>query len=374
MEIGAGKPQNGRGINNMAYIIYAHIIGWSVFITYELTALYVVGHYLTSFVDTASHYMLNIGIFYFNCLVVFPKTYKSKTPNQIPLIGGIVFEIVLYLCLVYLLNTTLQSYHFVISRTTDNLISFLVANGYRAIFFILLSVGYWLGTYLLKSRIEIDNLTQQQLMDKNEQLELQRKVIVSENAFLKAQINPHFLFNSLNFVYNTVHKLSANAAEAVMLLSDITRYSLRKSDVNGQMPIHEEIEQISNLIELNQLRFNGELQLKFEVGIIPPSFTIPPLLLISFVENIFKYGKLNDSETPALISIKEVEGVIQFRTKNIIQKRKGTVGYGVGLENTRLRLSNIFPDKHRLNIIETENTYTIELDIQMSHAEELYTR
>jgi len=272
MGIGVGKPQNERGIGSMVSIIYPHVIGWGIFITYELTALYIVGHYLTSFVDMVSHYMLNIGIFYFNCLVVFPKTYKSKTLNQVPLIGGIVFEIILYLCLVYLLNTELQNFHFIIARTTDNLSSFLAANGYRAVFFILLSTGYWLGTYLLKSRTEIDELVQQQLIDKNEQLELQRKIIVSENSYLKAQINPHFLFNSLNFIYNTIHKLSASAAEAVILLSDITRYSLRKSDVNGQMPIHEEIEQINNLIELNQLRFNGELQIKFDVGLITPSY------------------------------------------------------------------------------------------------------
>jgi sensor histidine kinase YesM len=365
MGIEVGKPQNGRGIYSLTSVIYAHIIGWSIFITYELTAIFIVAHHLTSIVDTSSHYLLNIGLFYFNSLVVFPKTYRSKALSQIPLIGGIVFELLLYLFLVYLLNNTLQHFHFIISRTTADLTSFLVANGYRAIFFMLLSTGYWLGTYLLKSRTEIDELIQQNLIDKNEQLELQKKIIVSENAFLKAQINPHFLFNSLNFIYNTVHKSSPKAAEAVILLSDITRYSLRKSDANGQMSIHEEIEQINNLIELNQLRFNGELQIRFEIGLITPSFTIPPLLLVSFVENIFKYGKLNDPETPAVIIIKEVDGIMQFRTKNVIQKRRGTEGYGVGLENAKLRLNNIFANRHRLDIATTDNIYTVELDIQM---------
>jgi two-component system LytT family sensor kinase len=374
MEIGVGKAQNGRGIYDLMPLIYGHLIGWAIFIIYEITTLYFLRAHIPALIDMVSHYLLNASVFYFNCLVVFPKTYRSKSLIQIPLLIGILFELALYLCLAYLLNLSLEKIHVNVASPVEDLRSFLWGTGYRAIYFVMLSAGYWFAAYLLKSRMEIDNLIQQQLIDKNEQLELQKKVIVSENAFLKAQINPHFLFNSLNFIYNTIHKLSANAAEAVMLLSDITRYSLRKSDVNGQMPIHEEIEQINNLIELNQLRFNGELHIKFDIGLITPSFTIPPLLLISFVENIFKYGKLNDSETPALISIREVDGVIQFRTKNVIQKRKGTVGYGVGLENTRLRLSNIFPDKHKLNIIETENTYTIELDIQMSHAEELYTR
>jgi two-component system LytT family sensor kinase len=373
MGIGAGKPKNGRGVYSRTKIIYAHIIVWAIFITYELSALYYIVPHFTSPLDIAIHYGLNISLFYFNSLFLFPKTYKSKSVVQVKLFVGIILELILYLTLLYSLDRGLAFLKIsVLPFKSFN--AYVVPNTYRGFFMILMSTGYWLGTYLLKSRIEIDSLIQQQLEDKNEQLELQRKIIISENAFLKAQINPHFLFNSLSFIYNTIHKLSASAAEAVILLSDVTRYSLRKSDVNGQMPIHEEIEQISNLIELNQLRFNGELQIKFEVGIIPSAFTIPPLLLISFVENIFKYGKLNNSETQALISIKEVDGVIQFRTKNIIQKRKGTVGYGVGLENTRLRLSYIFPDKHRLNIIETENTYTIELDIQMSHAEELYTR
>jgi hypothetical protein len=73
-----------------------------------------------------------------------------------------------------------------------------------------------------------------------------------------------------------------------------------------------------------------------------------------------------------LISITEVDGVLQFRKKNVIQKRKGTVGYGVGLENTRLRLNNIFPNKHMFNITETEDTYLIGLDVQIASDKKLY--
>jgi two-component system LytT family sensor kinase len=365
MGIGAGKLKNGRGLHNKAYIIYMHIIAWAVFIVYELTAVYFVAPHSIFPFDMALHYILNAAIFYFNCLVVFPKAYKPKTLLQIPLVTGILGEMLSYLVIGYVLNFSLEKLNIDVGRPVSQFGTFLVGNIYRSIFFILLSTGYWLGTYLLKSRTEIDLLVQQQLSDKNEQLELQKKIIVSENAFLKAQINPHFLFNSLNFIYNTVHKSSPKAAEAVILLSDITRYSLRKSDANGQMPIHEEVEQINNLIELNQLRFNNELQIKFEIGLITPSFSMPPLLLVSFVENIFKYGKLNDPETPAVISIKEVDGVLQFRSKNVIQKRKGTEGYGVGLENTKLRLNNIFADRHRLTIATTEHIYTVELDIQM---------
>lgn len=366
MGIGVGKPQNGRGMYNRYSLLYAHILGWSILIIYELIMLYFMGGHFANPIDMVSHYLLNASIFYFNSLVVFPKTYRRKSVFQVPLIAGILCELLLYLAVGYSLNYSLERLHIHVASSVENLGRFLFLSGYRATYFILLSTGYGLAEYLIKSRKEIDELIQQKLIDKNEQLELQKKIIVSENAFLKAQINPHFLFNSLNFVYNTIHKISKSAAEAVMLLSDITRYSLRKSDVNGQMPIHEEIEQISNLIELNQLRFNNELQIRFEMGLITPSFTIPPLLLISFVENIFKYGKLNDPETPAVISVKEADGVLQFRSKNVIQKRKGTEGYGVGLENTKLRLNNIFADRHRLDIATTENIYTVELDIQMS--------
>ncbi|OKS88666.1 sensor histidine kinase [Mucilaginibacter polytrichastri] len=372
MGIEAGKPKNGRGVYSRTRIIYAHIIVWAIFITYELSALYYIVAHFTSPLDIAIHYGLNISLFYFNALVLFPKAYKSKSILQLKLFVGIILEIIIYLTLLYSLDRFLAFLNIsVLQFKSFN--AYVVPSTYRAFFMILMSTGYWLGTYLLKSRIEIDSLIQQQLEDKNEQLELQRKIIISENAFLKAQINPHFLFNSLSFIYNTIHKLSASAAEAVILLSDITRYALRKTDASGRLPIHEEVEQISNLIELNQLRFNGELKIQFNVGLITPSFTIPPLLLVSFVENVFKYGKLDDAATPAMVSIKEVAGVLQFRTQNIIQKRKGTVGHGVGLENTQLRLNNIFPDKHRLDISTSENIYTIELDIQMSHAEELYT-
>lgn len=108
------------------------------------------------------------------------------------------------------------------------------------------------------------------------------------------------------------------------------------------------------------------------MGFISRAITIPPLLLISLVENIFKYGELGDPLNPAVISINEIDGLLQFRSENVIQKRNNVMGHGVGLENTQLRLNNIFPGKHSLTITETGNTYSVHLDIQMAHASELY--
>jgi len=147
MGIGAGKPQNGRGIYNNVTIIYAHIVGWGIFITYELTTLYFMGAHFSSPIDTVTHYLLNASAFYFNCLVVFPKLYRSKSLMQIPLLLGIMFEVILYLCIGYSLNFLLERLHVNIASPVEALRSFLFGSGYRAIFF-----------YITKHRLLVSQL------------------------------------------------------------------------------------------------------------------------------------------------------------------------------------------------------------------------
>lgn len=368
-----GKIEHARGDGNRWKIIRLHVIAWVIFITYESLAVFLIKHSLPSLGDTALHYLLNIGIFYFNVYFVFAFAEQRRKYFILLLLAGIILEVVLYFFVNYLFNLLFQFFHIPTVWVLQNFAQYVGAICFRALYIIILSTGYWFALHLYRSRVKIEELNRQQLISENNQLELQKKVIATENAFLKSQINPHFLFNALNFIYNSTYKVSHEAADAVMLLSDITRYSLQKSDSKGQQSVNDEIEQIRNIIELNQLRFDHRLQINFEAEDMPGHITIPPLLFITFVENIFKYADLNDPAHPARIEIKLADSKLHFYTENIIQKRKSIVSHGIGLENAKLRLQNAYPQKHRLETGVIGNLYVVNLEIEMAYAEELYS-
>jgi sensor histidine kinase YesM len=352
-------------------LIYSHIAGWVIFIVYEQTAVYFITHRSSPFLDNLLHYTLYALLFYCNFLV-FSLYTQSKNFFRFPLIIGIILELVVYAFLSFGINALLTKAHIATTWSAGNVVGFVAAIIWRAIYFMLMSTGYWLGIYLYHTRAYNDKLIQQQLLTDNQNLELQKQVVIAENAYLKAQINPHLLFNSLNFVYNTIYKISEKAADAVILLSEITRYSLQKLDARGEQKLSEEINQVKNVIKLNQIRFKEQLQIQLTAEDIPESFRIPPLVLITFIENIFKYGDLYDAGKPAMVHIWATKGTLHFRSVNRFTEKKKTISHGIGLTNVRLRLQSAYPDKHRLHITSKDNTYTVELDIQMAYAEELY--
>ncbi|MEN0054279.1 MAG: histidine kinase [Mucilaginibacter sp.] len=352
-------------------LIYSHIAGWLIFIVYEQTAVYFISHRSTPFLDNFLHYSLYILLFYCNYLIF--SIYAPPKFFRLPLIIGIITELIVYFVLSFSINVILAKAHIATTWSAGNISGFVAAIIWRAIYFILLSTGYWLGIYLYHTRAHNDKLIQQQLTIDNQNLELQKQVVIAENAYLKAQINPHLLFNSLNFVYNTIYKVSEKAADAVILLSEITRYSLQKLDARGEQKLNDEINQVKNVIKLNQIRFKDQLQIQLTTKDIPEYFRIPPLVLITFIENIFKYGDLYDAAKPATINMWATDGTFHFCSVNRFTEKKKTISHGIGLNNVRLRLQSAYPDKHHLHITSKDNIFTVELAIQMNYAEELYS-
>jgi LytS/YehU family sensor histidine kinase len=149
----------------------------------------------------------------------------------------------------------------------------------------------------------IDDLENTQLRNELQNQALEKALLATENAYLKSQINPHFLLNTLNFLYNSVSKLSEKIADSVMTLSDIMRYALTNADEDGKVKLESEIEHISNFIKLNQARFNQRLCIELLMEGDPEGLRIIPLVLITLAENVFKYGDLLSESYPAKINI-----------------------------------------------------------------------
>ena len=218
----------------------------------------------------------------------------------------------------------------------------------------------------IKRNREIGKLANQRLIEQNEKILLQKDLLQSRNAYLQAQVNPHLLFNTLNFMYNTSAKVSEKLAETVMNLSDMMRYALTSIDEDDKVPLEKEIEHIHNYIRLNQARFNENLNVDILVNGDPEGLRIIPLALITLVENVFQYGDLQDQQHPALIRIDIQDGNLELELKNKKRANRRTHGHGTGIRNLRERLDIYYPGLYSFDIQDEENSYALKLTLTLN--------
>lgn len=197
------------------------------------------------------------------------------------------------------------------------------------------------------------------------QLESEKSVLELEAAYMQAQINPHLLFNTLNYLNYQVKPLSDRASTAILLLSDIMHYALRDVRAGQMVRLEEELEQVKNYLELIRLRNEDKLQLKFEAIVSDEimQLKIPPLVLITCLENMLKHGDLHDGKYPALLEIHSQEGKLLVTAINPKKQLPYSVGHGIGLQNMKKRLDMAFPGNYTLTINETTTTFELNLTI-----------
>jgi hypothetical protein len=187
----------------------------------------------------------------------------------------------------------------------------------------------------------------------------------AELSFLKAQINPHFLFNTLNNIYTLAAIKDDNAADSIMKLSNIMRY-VTDDVIEDFVPLQSEIDCISDYIELQRLRIGKNTKVNFEVNGEPGRNKIAPLVMMTFIENVFKYGvsKHEPSDIDIRINIHDLN--ISFYCKNRIfgVKNSEYQRTGIGIKNTKQRLEHLYPGKHLLNISSQNNEYIVQLTLQ----------
>lgn len=193
--------------------------------------------------------------------------------------------------------------------------------------------------------------------------ERQRQALLLENqrtelAFLRSQINPHFLFNTLNNVYSLFFQQSDKALRVIERLTTMLRYGLYEKA--EKVPLERELEHLINFIELEKLRLDFEPDLQLDFPEAQPGLLIPPLLLITFVENAFKHGDLRQ---PTTVQLTAGEGQLDYRVTNSFgAKQKDGVG-GIGLDNLRKRLALLYPDRHELELTAEGTIFTAHLKI-----------
>ena len=189
----------------------------------------------------------------------------------------------------------------------------------------------------------------------------------AELAMYKAQINPHFLFNTLNTLYGLVITKSDLTESAFVKFSNILKYMYDNTSVE-KININNEIEYIRQYVELQKLRLNHHTKVIFESRTDEEHVLIPPMILITFVENAFKYGTSSSEDCTILIRIIVEDGVLLFKTRNSIMKEKKEGESSIGIENCRKRLQMLYPGLFTL-ITEKDNNkqeFLTKLTIQLS--------
>jgi two-component system, LytTR family, sensor histidine kinase AlgZ len=206
-----------------------------------------------------------------------------------------------------------------------------------------------------------------ELAEKQREMENQR--LTAELNFLKAQINPHFLFNTLNNLYYLAYTQSANTTEVISKLSQMMRYMIY--DTNHQhVPLSKEIEYMQNYISLERLRLNDQIPITLEVEGNPEGVLITPLIFITFLENAFKHGVSNNfpgAWVNVRMRLKGRECIYEVENSKIpSSKPESEEKSGIGLQNVKRRLALSYPDRYTLDIQSRPDRYTVKLKITLS--------
>ena len=221
-------------------------------------------------------------------------------------------------------------------------------------------------TFAISTSVRV---TQQLFKNEEERKEIEQEKIKSELAYLKSQINPHFLFNTLNSIYSIANKESEKTAKAIVKLSGLMRYVLYESD-NELVPLTDEISYIQDYIELQKLRIFKNVKVSLQLDGNFKNCFVEPLLLIPIVENAFKHGVDSTTNSEINIVMKTEGQEFSLRVENTIVESGSSEKSGIGLINLKKRLEMLYANNHILMIDKNDNTYSVKLMLKLKSVDE----
>ena len=322
-----------------------HIAAWLVYVLILFLGINQPDHIFWT--NTISTLVPIIILFYFNLFFLFPKFLQTK--KIVLLILLLVALNLITICLRHLMVTILQ--HSSMEGFIQNIFSPVAFwNQFRVnLLFIGISFAYW---YAVKNY----------RAEKKQEL-LQREILDARLQSLQYQINPHFLYNTLSWIYTKSLPHSAELANAISKLSDMMRYSLAEPESDGKVSLEKEIDHIKNFIGIQQMRFDGNVNIDLKTEGNTQQCRVIPLLLVTFVENAFKHGQLNDSNYPLKIKVKVFDDSLIFEIQNRKSMNRKERTHGIGLQNIQNRLELIYPGKHVLDIRNTNEEFIVNLKL-----------
>ncbi|WP_272151198.1 sensor histidine kinase [Tenacibaculum aiptasiae] len=336
-----------------------HLLFWiGVYFFYTYFLGY--GSINTKYVNQFSWFLMPITIAssYFFFIFLIPKYLIKKKHIEFIIYSIYTFIVSFFFIIISILYGLIFSADSMITGNTIPLTKgflFIILGVYFVIF-IAITLGLIVHNYKSSQRNE-------ELRNKFLQTQLQLKE--QELKFLKMQIHPHFLFNTLNTLYGFALKKSENAPNMILKLSGLLDYILYQID-KPSVFLKNEIEHIDNYISLEKMRFQDSLNIHFHKEIEYDNVKIPPMLLLPFVENAFKHGVQINGVLKVDLSIKTSQNSLEFNIQNPM-KNISSSKKGIGLENIKKRLEMLFQNHYFLNITQENNIFKIELKTPLNH-------
>lgn len=205
----------------------------------------------------------------------------------------------------------------------------------------------------------------QRWRDQQQQVKnIQISQLQTELKYLRAQVNPHFLFNGLNTIYGSIDITNQQARNILLQFSDLLRYNLYEADVDW-VDLEKEAQYLQNYVALQRARSDTNLLIELNVQIEDKATRIAPLIFIAFVENAFKYSTRDDNKVNRIsISLEQTGNRILFECSNSYDEQAGIMG-GIGLNNVKRRLELLYEGRHTLTIRKEESIYYVQLILQV---------
>ncbi|GAA4030422.1 hypothetical protein GCM10022409_13330 [Hymenobacter glaciei] len=325
-----------------------HILGWLLYGGYEFLGVFLhhragmrIGLWLTG-----SVLFIRFIEFYLCYLVVYPRLLRSGRAPQLAaaLLGVLALYIGARALIEEVIYPAVLGFH---NYSPDTSVTYYIFDN---MFFgspmIVLSAALWAGSAAVRRERE------------NRQLREEKRI--AEVAFLKTQINPHFLYNTLNMLFSMAYPVAKPVANAILKLSELMRYMLHESP-DGQVALEKEIEYLHNYLDLYRLRFPDSFHVDFRVSGEPAGRRVAPLVLIPFVENAIKHGVHDDPEHPVHIRLNIDGEQLLFTVKNQRSDDQKDATTGIGLPNLVRRLELLYPERHTLKVDSAGEQFTTSL-------------
>lgn len=332
---------------------FKHIIGWFLYSIFLFVIFNLVTDTTAAFIRTAIIVVVQLLVFYVNLKWILPKFYEQK--NYVTY-GG--FNL-LFLAIGIYLNSyfinKIPFYNITVVDYYDNeyievigLLDLEVIFTYAMPIILVIFLSFFLYTF----------------QRRKDQEEKELAIVTAEKNFLVQQINPHFLFNTLNNIYFLTYKLAPKGSKAIMQLSKMLDYSLYGTK-EGNVTLENEIAYLNNFVALFKLKDSKIKNIKFDYSKANVSQKITPMLLLPFVENAFKHGNIEDIDSGFItIELTSKGANVSFKCSNSYSSKKAVDRTGgIGIKNVTRRLELLYPNKHTLEINNTEKEYIVSLKI-----------
>ncbi len=349
---------------------YLHIIFWTLHTLMAFLVVYIRFPQIDTLDFLISKFLL-IASFYFNVSILINFFLKKRSSYMMVIYTAMNF-------IVYLLYKYIHRFIFLpsvghLDYFEEFILKEFITQGFFNFFeYLLYAIGfaYLRLNYLKEKNIRLKEKENHQLQLDKEQLTNQK--IEADYNFLRTQINPHFLYNTLGFFYGKVAPHDELAAEGLLKLTNIMRYSLHEGDELGRVPLEMEIENLENYLDLQQMRFGKQLQLEYDKNVSnTDEYKILPHLMLTLVENAFKHGNNSKPEHPLTISLQFDDTQLLFTVTNCINTAKpNTASTHTGLANMRNRLAAVYKERQQFTTTVNTPLFTATMQIDLTNGKD----